>query len=161
MPRAGVASRRATISARWGPALALLALAATGDVAALEFRATAEAATILYDGPSLKSQKVFVVGRDYPFEIVVALDNWVKVRDMAGAPLAWVEKKALSGKRIVVVRTPVADVLAAGEAGAKTVFRAEQNVLLELVEPPVSGWARVRHRDGQTGFISISQVWGL
>ncbi|MBK8741524.1 MAG: hypothetical protein IPM02_19290 [Betaproteobacteria bacterium] len=128
---------------------------------ALEFRATVDAATILYDGPSAKSRRVFVVGRDYPFEVVVALEGWVKVRDMAGAPLAWVEKKALGDKRIVVVKVPVADVLAAGEPAAKSVFRVEQNVLLELLEPPASGWARVRHRDGQTGFIAISQVWGL
>lgn len=163
MPQIRAASRRAT-SAWWGPALtvlSLLALTATGDAAALDYRATVDAATILYDGPSLKAQKVFVVGRDYPFEIVVNLEGWVKVRDMAGVPLAWVERKALGDRRIVVVKTPVADVLAAGESGAKTVFRAEQNVLLELVEPPVSGWAKVRHRDGQTGFISISQVWGL
>lgn len=134
---------------------------AAGEAAALDYRATTEAATILYDGPSLKSQKLFVVGRDYPFEVVVTLEGWVKVRDMAGSPLSWVEKRALGDKRIVVVKTTVADVLAAGDAGAKMVFRAEQNVLLELVEPPVSGWVKVRHRDGQTGFISISQLWGL
>jgi len=143
-------------------AFALAAVALSGGEAnALDFRATIEPATILYDGPSLKSHKVFVVGRDYPFEVVVNVEGWVKVRDMAGAPLVWVEKKSLGDKRIVVVKVPAADVLAAGEQGAKVVFRAEQNVLLELVEQPVSGWARVRHRDGQTGFIPINQVWGL
>lgn len=137
-------------------ATAVLALPA----AALEFRSTIEPATILYDGPSLKSQKVFVVGRDYPFEVVVALEGWAKVRDMSGS-LGWIERKALSDRRIVVVKSGTADVLAAAEANAKPVFRVEQNVLLELVEPPVSGWVKVRHRDGQTGYIAISQVWGL
>ena len=142
--------------------LAVLALlAAAAPAAALEFRSTVEPATILYDGPSLKSQKVFVVGRDYPFEVVVSLEGWAQVRDMAGAPLAWVERKALSDKRMVVVRGGPADVLAGSEPGAKLVFRAEQNVLLELLEPPVSGWAKVRHRDGQVGYINIHQVWGL
>ena len=130
-------------------------------VAALEFRSTIEPATILYDGPSLKSRKVFVVGPDYPFEVVVSLEGWAKVRDMAGAPLAWVERKALSDKRMLVVKSGPADVLVAPEAGAKTLFRVEQNVLLELVEPPVSGWVKVRHRDGQVGYIAIAQVWGL
>ncbi|MEO8135488.1 MAG: SH3 domain-containing protein [Betaproteobacteria bacterium] len=142
--------------------LAIAAFAATaGGAQALEFRATLEPATILYDGPSLKAQKLSVVGRDYPFEVVVNLEGWVKVRDMGGAPLVWVEKKALGEKRIVVVKTASADVLVAGEPGAKLVFRAEQHVLLELVEQPVSGWARVRHRDGQVGYIAINQVWGL
>ena len=136
-------------------------LACSLPAAALEYRSTVDPATILYDGPSLKSQKIFVVGRDYPFEVVVSLEGWAKVRDMAGAPLAWVERKALSDKRMVVVKSGTADVLAAGEPNAKTIFRVEQNVLLELVEQPVSGWAKVRHRDGQIGFISINQVWGL
>lgn len=160
MPRMAAATRRAT-SAWRGLVLAALAVAAAGDVAALDFRSTVDAMTILYDGPSLKSDKIFVVGRDYPFEVVVTLEGWVKVRDIAGAPLAWVEKKSLGDKHMVIVKAPAADVLLAGESGAKVVFRTEQNVLLELVEPPVSGWARVRHRDGQTGFISISQIWGL
>ncbi|MEP7084656.1 MAG: SH3 domain-containing protein, partial [Betaproteobacteria bacterium] len=131
------------------------------DAMALDYRATSDAATILYDGPSQKAQKLFVVGRDYPFEIVVSVEGWVKVRDMGGSPLAWIERKALGERRIVVVKSAVADVLAAGDPSAKLVFRAEQNVTLELLEAPVSGWAKVRHRDGQSGFISISQVWGL
>ena len=159
MPQPLRAVRR--LRSGWRNVVLMLSVLAIGDAAALEYRATIDAATILYDGPSQKSQKLSVVGRDYPFEIVVSVEGWVKVRDMGGAPLAWVERKALGDKRIVVVRTATADVLAAGDSSAKTVFRAEQNVLLELLESPVSGWARVRHRDGQSGFISISQVWGL
>jgi hypothetical protein len=45
------------------------------------------------------------------------------------------------------------------------VFKAEQNVVLELVDPAyvsnTPGWAKVRHRDGQQGYIRIAQVWGL
>jgi hypothetical protein len=45
------------------------------------------------------------------------------------------------------------------------VFRAEQNVLLDLVDSDyvtaTPGWAKVRHRDGQVGFVRIQQVWGL
>jgi len=59
----------------------------------------------------------------------------------------------------------VAEIFASPEASAPVVFKAEQNVLLELMEagqaPSVPGWARVRHRDGQTGFVRIGQVWGL
>ena len=160
MQRIRAASR--SLARAWqGAALVVLALAATGKAVALDYRVTTDAATILYDGPSSKARKIFVVGRDYPFEVVVTLEGWVKVRDMAGAPLAWVERKALGDRRIVVVKVPVADVVASTEPAAKTVFRAEQNVLLELLEPPESGWAKVRHRDGQSGYIRIAQVWGL
>jgi SH3-like domain-containing protein len=40
-------------------------------------------------------------------------------------------------------------------------FEAEKGVALELVEPVAAGWAKVKHRDGQSGFVRGNQVWGL
>jgi hypothetical protein len=61
----------------------------------------------------------------------------------------------------------VAEVRATDDA-APLVFRAEQNVLLELAEQAAGasmtatpGWVGVRHRDGQTGYVRIGQVFGL
>jgi hypothetical protein len=34
-------------------------------------------------------------------------------------------------------------------------------VLLQIVEPPAEGWLKVRHRDGQEGFIRVAHVWGV
>jgi SH3-like domain-containing protein len=39
------------------------------------------------------------------------------------------------------------------------VFQAQQNVVLEL-EDVKGEWLRVRHRDGQVGFIKAADVWG-
>ena len=144
-----------------GVAGAVITACASLPAAALEFRATTESATIFYDGPSLKSRKLFVVGRDYPVEVVVSVEGWVKVRDINGAPLAWVEKKALGERRVVAVKVAVADVFASADANSRLVFKAEQNVLLDLVETPNSGWVKVRHRDGQTGYVAIAQIWGV
>ena len=95
----------------------------------------------------------------------MSVEGWVKVRDINGSPLAWVEKKALGERRVVAVRVPVADVFAAADPNSRLVFKAEQNVLLELADTSYAtatpGWAKVRHRDGQTGYVRISQVWGL
>ena len=139
------------------------ALALGGTVMAAEFHATSEV-TVLYDAPSAKARALFVLGRDVPLETIVTVEGWLKVRD-AGGTVAWVEKKALGDKRMLVVRAPVADVLASPNDSAPVVFRAEQNVLLELADAAAAantpGWAKVRHRDGQTGFVRIAQVWGL
>jgi SH3-like domain-containing protein len=91
----------------------------------------------------------------------------VKVRDVAGT-IGWVESKSLAEGRSLVVRTPVAEVRANPDDTAPLVFRAEASVLLELAEPASSatttsapGWVKVRHRDGQVGFVRIAQVFGL
>src|SRR5438034_11698057 len=134
-----------------------------GAASAAEFRSTAEAA-VLYDAPSVKSKPLFALGRDYPLEVIVNVEGWLKVRDIGGT-VAWIEKKSVGEKRMLTVRSATVDVLAQPEASAQVVFKAEQDVLLELVHPSYAtttpGWAKVRHRDGQSGFVRIQQVWGL
>jgi SH3-like domain-containing protein len=100
-----------------------------------------------------------VVSRDYPLEVIVNLEAWVKVRDHAGA-LTWVEKKSLGEKRTLLVTTPSAEARARPEDGAPLAFSAAQNVVLDLVEVAAGGWLRVRHPDGATGFVRAAQVWG-
>ena len=139
-------------------ALVLLALAPVA--VAGEFRSIAETGTIMYDAPSVRAKKLFVASRNYPVEVVVDVDAWVKVRDQAG-DLSWVEKKALSEKRTVVVTAPFADVRQSASEQAPLVFQATQGVALEPVEPQAGAWLKVRHADGQSGFVKINQVWGL
>jgi len=143
---------------RWAVALFLAASAA--PTAAAEFRTIAENGTLMYDAPSVKAKKLFVASRDYPVEVVVSVDAWVKVRDRAG-DLSWVERKALSDKRTVVVTAPFADVRQAPNDQAPLVFQAQQGVVLVLAEPQAGAWIKVRHADGQIGYLKISQIWGL
>jgi SH3-like domain-containing protein len=134
---------------------------------AAEYRSTAEPATILYDAPSARAKPLYVFGREVPLETLVSVEGWTKVRDMGGT-IGWIANRSLAEKRMLVVRVPLADVRGAPEDGAPLVFRAEQNVLLELAEPATSsaamtapGWVKVRHRDGQSGFVRVAQVFGL
>lgn len=126
---------------------------------AADFRTIAEPGTIAYDAPSHKATRVFVTSGDYPVEVVVSVENWAKVRDKDG-DLFWVEKKALSEHRMVVVTAPMADVRAAPGEQAAVAFQAGKGVVLELAEVAAPGWVRVRHRDGQTGFVRLKDIWG-
>ena len=127
---------------------------------ALEFRSVAETGGVLFDAPSQKARPLFIIVRDTPVEVVVSLEGWVKVRDAAG-DLAWLEKKSLVEKRTLIVTAKSAEVRSQADSGAPLVFEADKDVLLEFVEPGPLGWAKVRHRDGQSGFVRTSQVWGL
>ncbi len=141
-------------------ALFIVALAiVTMPAVSAEFRSTADTATVFYDAPSTKAQRLFVVNRAYPVEVMVTLEGWTKVRD-AGGSVVWVESRALTPKRMVVVKPRVAEVRAAPDDSAAVAFRVAQSVLLELVETMPSGWARVRHADGGTGFVRSAEIWG-
>ena len=136
--------------------LALMALPAS----AAEFRTIGERAAVLYDAPSVKADRLFVATRGYPFEVLVKLDQWTKVRD-SGGEVAWVENRAWGERRNVMVNVPVADVRAAPDAKSPLVFEAYRQVLLEVLEPPAEGWVKVRHRDGQQGFARAAHLWGV
>lgn len=127
--------------------------------AAFEFFSIAENAVVMYDAPSLKADKVYVASRHLPVEAVVRVEGWIKVRDSEGS-LAWVEEKALSSQRHVIIIVPLAEVHQAADPGSRVVFQAQRQVVLEQLEPAGQGWVRVRHRDGQTGYVRTQQVWG-
>lgn len=140
--------------------LAALAAFAAAPAAALEYRSVEPAAAILYDAPSQKGRKLFMIWRATPVEIVVSLEGWAKVRDADGG-LAWIEKKALSDKRTAIVVADRAFVMQAADDAAVLAFEAEKGVALEVVEPARDGWAKVRHSDGAAGFVRAREVWGL
>lgn len=127
---------------------------------ALEFLSVAEAGAVMYDAPSQKAKPVFLAARGTPVEVVVSLEGWLKVRDASG-DIAWIEKRDLIEKRMLIVTARSAEVRSQADAGAPLVFEAEKDVVLELVEAGPPGWAKVRHRDGQSGFVRVNQVWGL
>jgi SH3-like domain-containing protein len=139
---------------------ALVVLAVAVPLAAhAEFRSIGEPA-VMYDAPSVRASKLYVAGRNLPVEVISTDGAWVKVRDPFGG-LSWVERKALAERRTVLVTAAVADVRSRAEDAAPLAFRAQAGVVLEVIEVGPSGWARVRHADGASGYVRITQVWGI
>jgi len=138
---------------------ALISLSCAGALHAGEFRSIGDQAAVLYDAPSSKANKRYVLTQGYPVEVVVVVEGWTKVRDAKGE-LTWIENKHLAEKRFLLITAPVAQIRERAEDGAPVAFEAEENVLLELLEVVRGGWLRVRHRDGQGGFVKVTQVWG-
>ncbi len=127
---------------------------------ALEYKSISAAPVVLYDAPSLKGGKLYIAPRGMPVEVILTYGAWSKVRDMAG-DLSWVESKELVARRNVIVRVSNAKVRVMPDESSALVFSADKNVLLELAESTAGGWIKVKHRDGQMGFIKISEVWGV
>lgn len=126
---------------------------------AVDYVSVSENSAILYDAPSLKAKKLFVVNRYMPFEQIVTLDNWVKVRDRSGA-MYWVEKRVLSSKRYVFALPPLLDVRAEPDSGAARLFQVRQQVALERLESTGTGWVKVRYLDADVGYVRSTEVWG-
>jgi SH3-like domain-containing protein len=140
-------------------AFAAFASSFAGAAHAAEFKSVGAAPAVMYDAPSERGRKMFVAPRGMPVEVVLAYGEWMKVRDVAG-DLSWVEARALDARRQLIVNVSGAKVRAAADDASPVVFTADRGVLLELADPISSGWIKVRHRDGQSGYIKASDVWG-
>jgi SH3-like domain-containing protein len=135
-----------------------------GMAAAFEYRSVAVPKAVLYDAPSGQAKKLFVVSQGYPVELIVDLGNWIKVRDHFGT-LSWIEAKDLGNTRTLIVTANNGELRQAGDISSQIISRVEKDVLLEMLEPPAAGldgssWIKVRHRDGLTGYIQATSVWG-
>ena len=116
---------------------------------------------VLFDAPSNRANKLFIILRNTPLEVLVKLDKMTKVRDADGSTIGWVENETLGSRRHVQVATTLADVRASADAGTALAFEAQRAVLLEVTGAVTAGgWLPVKHRDGQAGFIRLTQVWG-
>lgn len=140
----------------------LMTLMLTPAVAvALEFKSVAAPKAILYDAPSSSAKKILLLSQGYPVEVIVNLGEWLKVRDAQGG-ISWVEAKQLSGKRTVMVIAANAEMRSGADVASSLLATLEKDVVLEVADAKlVNGWLKVKHRDGITGFILISSVWGF
>jgi SH3-like domain-containing protein len=126
---------------------------------AADYKSVGDAPAILYDAPTLRGKKLAVAPRGMPVEIVVVQQDWDRVRDASGE-FSWIDKHALVDRRTVVTTTATA-VKSGADDRTTTLLHLESGVWVELLDPPVNGYAHVRHRDGVTGFVHVTDVWGL
>lgn len=138
----------------------LVSVLLSAVVSAGEMRSVLTDAAVLFDAPSVKSKKLYLVRKQTPLEVLVSLDGMSKVRDAEGT-IAWIDKSVLSDVRTVVVIAAQADIRQSPALSAPVLASAEKWLALTLLELPVNGWAKVRHQDGVVGFVRQNQVWGI
>ena len=118
------------------PSLATTLLAFSGLTAgaaqAIEFRSLTEAA-IVYDAPSTEGRRLFILRPGTPVEIVVTLDQWIKVREPSGS-LSWIERRVLAKRRTLLVTAERAAIRREARDDAPLSFEAARNVVVELIE---------------------------
>jgi SH3-like domain-containing protein len=141
--------------------LVCLGLLSAVQAQALEFRSVAINKAILYDAPSTEAKKLYLLGNGYPVEVIVNLGEWIKVRDHFGS-LSWVQSSQLSTKRTALIVTDQAELKQSDDDGAALMANFEKDVVVEVLPATAkSGWVKVKHRDGATGFVRSTALWGI
>ena len=141
--------------------LVCLGLLTAVSASALEFRSIAISKAVLYDAPSTEAKKLYLIGSGYPVEVIVNLGEWIKIRDHFGT-LSWIQSKQLSAKRTALIIADKAELKQAEEDSAALVATFEKDVVVEIMSTTAkSGWIKVKHRDGLSGFVRSSALWGI
>lgn len=140
--------------------VALSLIGAVGSAQALDYLSVGVPAAILYDAPSQQGKKLYLIRQQTPVEVVVRLDGWFKVRDAEGS-LAWIESRNISEQRSLIVIAARAEIRKSDREDSPVLAELDKWVAVEYIEPASPGWAKVRHRDGVTGYVRSMQVWGL
>lgn len=141
------------------PSLAATACLLAGPAVALEYRSLADNA-IVYDACSTKATPVFILLKGTPVEVIVSIEKWVKIREQSGG-LGCIERGALGNTQQVIVTEAATSILDKPDASGKPLLSVARDVVLEVVEKPAGPWLKVRHRDGQTGYVPLKAVWGI
>ena len=145
----------------WRRSLVVLLLASAASATlAVDYRSVSVPAAVLYDSPSQQGKKLYLIKAQTPVEVVVRLEGWFKVRDAEGS-LAWIESRSLAERRMLVVTAPRGEIRQSDKPEAPLVAELDKWVAVEFVEAASPGWAKVRHKDGEAGYIRSTQVWGL
>ena len=140
--------------------LALSMLLPAMPALAADYRSVSDAAAVLYDAPSQKAKKLYLIRAQTPVELVVKLDRWIKVRDAEGS-LAWIEASQLAERRTVIVTANTAELRQADQDSSVGLLQLAKWVVLDFVAQAAPGWVKVKHADGATGFVRSTQIWGL
>lgn len=140
--------------------LALSLVGSTGAALAIDYRSVDAPAAILYDAPSQKGKKLYLIKAQTPVEVVVRLEGWYKVRDAEGT-LAWIEARHVAERRTLVVTAARAELRQSDKPEAPVLAELDKWVAVDFVEAAAPGWAKVKHRDGLSGYVRSTQVWGL
>lgn len=138
--------------------LLIVLLALPMGAGAADYRSIGGGQVNIRTGPGTDHPRKWVVTEGYPVRVLEHRDNWLHVVDHDGDK-GWVAAKLVSGQRTVIVTQSLVNVRRGPGTDTPVVFQAEEDVVLEYRDKR-SGWVRVRHNQGATGWVHQALVWG-
>lgn len=110
-------------------------------------------------GPGMKYDVLWSVGQFYPLQVLSRNGRWYQVKDFEG-DVGWIHRKLISQIPAVVVRARSAKVRSGPGTRYRARFIADRGSAFKLLQQ-AGEWIRVRHMDGDGGWIHRKLLWGL
>ena len=117
----------------------------------------------LRKGPSTSSPIIWELGKGFPLKVVGSKGSWYKVSDFEN-DVGWIYKNLVSRKPHLIVKVnknskDQINIRSGPGTAYQVVGKAQYGVVFETLQRK-SGWVKVRHETGFTGWIKRSLLWG-
>ena len=117
----------------------------------------------LRKGPSTSSPIIWELGKGFPLKVVGSKGSWYKVSDFEN-DVGWIYKNLVSRKPHLIVKVnknskDQINIRSGPGTKYQVVGKAQYGVVFETLQRK-SGWVKVRHETGFTGWIKRSLLWG-
>ena len=117
----------------------------------------------LRKGPSTSSPIIWELGKGFPLKVVGSKGSWYKVSDFEN-DVGWIYKNLVSRKPHLIVKVnknskDQINIRSGPGTTYQVVGKAQYGVVFETLQQK-SGWVKVRHETGLTGWIKRSLLWG-
>ncbi|MDZ7640698.1 MAG: SH3 domain-containing protein [Desulfurivibrio sp.] len=150
-------AKRFTLTLTIAVALLLLGVLATA-AQAIEMVSIDRPKVNMRNGPGTNHAIIWELGNGYPLMVIGRQGNWLKVRDFEDDE-GWVYQPLVGRTPHLVVKVKTANIRSGPGTRFRVVGQAKYGVVLRTLERG-SGWVKVQHEDGLTGWIARSLLWG-
>ncbi len=151
--------KRLNMNHFWGAIFfSLILLAAMPASATGEERLSVKASIAnMRSGPGTETAVMWQVEQYHPVIVIEKKGNWYKIKDFEN-DVAWLHKSLLDNAESVITHKDKCNVRSKPDTNSTILFTVDRGVPFKVLEKK-GEWIRIRHVDGDTGWIHNSLVW--
>ncbi len=136
--------------------LAILLILFTGTAFAERFSVSSDTANIR-SGPGTNHDILWKVEKYHPIFLLKKTGVWYHFRDFEGDE-GWIHKSLVNKTSTVITKSATANIRSGPGTKNKILFTVEKGIPFKVLKRK-GKWIRIRHADGDTGWIHKSLVW--
>ncbi|MFZ5799167.1 MAG: peptide-binding protein [Desulfobulbus sp.] len=114
-------------------------------------------------GPGTNYRVLWTLGQGFPLKVLKSSGDWYRVSDFEGT-IGWVHRSVVGKTPHMIVKTnkntkKQINIRSGPGTNFKVVAKAHYGVVLKTLEQK-SGWVKVEHEQGVTGWVHRNLLWG-